>query len=76
MQELNYAIETSPTVFAAYMRIDTVYTQELTFINTLYFMYLQYRNNVLQAGHIEIYMHEQSMNRISLKERPIARCYV
>ena len=46
------------------MRIDTVYRQELTLIN--YFVYLRYRHNV-QAAHIGIYMHEQSMNHISLK---------
>ena len=32
------------------MQTDTVYRQELTFIYTLYFVYLRYRHNV-QAGH-------------------------
>ena len=51
-------------LFTAYMRIDTVYSQELTFYN--YFVYLRYRHNV-QAAHIGICMHEQSVNHISLK---------
>ena len=49
------------------MQIDTVYRQEHTFINTLYLVYLWYRHNV-QAGHIGVYMHEQSMNHISFKK--------